>query len=242
MGILVRRPGAGVWAAALLLTGCTVAPGGRYPPSPAPAPAPRAPERVVVVEPPRADLSGDWVLSGPGGGAARGPDRGRDEGPPGQARGRDREQPPGQAREREREQPPGQARQPDRDQPPGPARAEQTAFAAGAAPRLRIVQDDHAFTLLREGAVPLTLTYDGRPVYFSGPRGETRGAVSGQWRGRAFEVRWETFGARVVTETYEVNGNGSRLTVRARLLEGSRPDDRSAPTRFVYGRVGGRRP
>ncbi len=274
------RSAAALLAAPLLLAACTITPGGIYRPRPAPPPQ-RAPERVVLVAPPIADFSGEWVLGGPGDaapGQARGQEqqrpgqaRGRDQQPPGQAqqppgqaRGRDQQppgqaqQPPGQARGRD-QQPPGQAQQPpgqargrdqqppgqarDADQgPPGQVRAEQDALAAGAAPRLRIVQDERSLTIMREGAVPLTLWFDGRPVYFSGARGGTRGEVTGAWEGRRFEVRWVFYGERVATETYELNGDGTRLTVRNRVAEG-RPEPRGeVPRRLVYHRVGqGRR-
>lgn len=254
MNRLAHIPGAGGWAAAalvaapLLVAACVATPGGTYPPPRTPPPQ-RQPERVMVVEPPRADFSGDWELSGPGNaprGQARGRERGRDEIPPGQARGRERDQvPPGQARERGRDEvPPGQARERDRDEgPPGQIRAEQEALAAGAAPRIRIVQDDRAFTVMREGAVPLTLRYDGRPVYFRDARGATTGEVSGRWReGRRFEIRWAYYGRRVVTETYQLNGNGMRLTVRSRVAEGTRPEDQSPLRKLVYERASGRRP
>lgn len=209
-------------AAPLLVAGCAVSRGGVYVPPRTPPPQ-RQPERVVVVEPPRApfaDLSGDWELGG----------RGNE--PPGQARGRERDQaPPGPARERGRD-----------EGPPGQVRQEQQALAAGAAPRIRIVQDDHSLTVMREGAVPLTLSYDGRPVYFSDARGGTRGEASGAWRGRRFEIRWAFYGQRMVTETYELNGNGTRLTVRNRVAEGPRMEDRSVPRTLVYQRVSGRRP
>ncbi len=241
----------------LVLAGCTITPGGVYTPRPAPAPPP--PQQVIVVQPPRDNLSGDWVLAGPGGGAPRrevggqGQGRGRDDQqargrdqPPGQDRqppGQDR-QPPGQDRQPpgQDRQPPGQDRQGRDEGPPGQVRQEQAALAAGAAPRLRIVQDDHSFTVIREGAVPLTLSYDGRPVYFSDARGATRGAVTGRWLGRGFEVRWDYYGERTVTETYEMTGNGARLTVRTRVVEGRRPGDAAAPSRFVYQRAGERRP
>jgi hypothetical protein len=236
---LEHIPGAGGWTAAalvaapLILAACVATPGGTYGPPRTPPPQ-RPPERVVVVEPPRADFSGDWELTGPG------------NAPRGEARGRERNQvPPGQARERGRDEvPPGQAREQGRDEgPPGQIRAEQDALAAGAAPRLRIVQDDRAFTVMREGAAPLTLSYDGRPVYFRDARGATTGEVSGRWReGRRFEIRWAFYGRRVVTETYELNGNGMRLTVRNRVAEGTRPEDQSALRNLVYQRVSARRP
>jgi len=232
--------GAGGWAAAalvaapLLLAACVVSPGGTYAPPRTPPPQ-RQPERVVVVAPPRADFSGDWELSGPGNaprGEARGRARGRDEAPPGQARGREPDQVP-----------PGQARQPGRDEgPPGQVRAEQEALAAGAARRIRIVQDERSFTVMREGAAPLTLFYDGRPVYFSDARGATRGEASGAWRERRFEIRWAFYGQRVMTETYELTGNGTRLTVRNRVAEGDRGEAGQGPGKLVYQRVSERRP
>ena len=71
MNRLAHIPGAGGWTAAalvaapLLLAACVARPGGTYGPPPQRTPPPqRQPERVMVVEPPRADFSGDWELSG----------------------------------------------------------------------------------------------------------------------------------------------------------------------------------
>ncbi len=238
------RAAAALHAAPLLLAACTITPGGTYRPRPAPPPQ-RAPERVVLVAPPIADFSGEWVLGGPGD-AAPGQARGQEQQRPGQARGRDQQppgqaqQPPGQARGRD-QQPPGQARDADQG-PPGQVRAEQDALAAGAAPRLRIVQDERSLTITREGAVPLTLWFDGRPVYFSGARGGTRGEVTGAWEGRRFEVRWVFYGERVATETYELNGDGTRLTVKNRVAEGPPEPRGEVPRKLVYHRVGQGRP
>jgi hypothetical protein len=110
-----------------------------------------------------------------------------------------------------------------------------------AAPRrLVLAQTDSSLTIMRQGGASLTLFFDGRTVYLPDPRGEEEVQVSARWHAGRLQVRREaTYQrvTRVVTESYELSKDGTRLTVRTRMSGDGQSQNRSPEIRRVYDRA-----
>jgi len=188
-----------VAAVPLVLAACTIVPGRTY------VTPQRGEERPAPFYPATADLSGVWELIQPA------------NGPPGQPRGRGREEggPPGRA----------------------VGRRTREAAAAEAPRRLHLVQTGQTLSFVLEGGVLFTLFFDGRPAVVTDPISGARGQASGVWRSRRFELRVEYAGGRVVTEWFEVSRDGATLTVRTREWGGDRSEGPPPQARLVYRRA-----
>ena len=107
----------------------------------------------------------------------------------------------------------------------------------GAPWRLQVAQTDSSIAITRAGGSALTLFFDGRTVYVSDARGEGQTQVSGRWNRKRFEVRRELSSGRIVTESFELTTNGTKLTMRTKVSGGDRSAYAPPEIRRVYDRT-----
>jgi hypothetical protein len=106
----------------------------------------------------------------------------------------------------------------------------------GAPWRLQVAQTDTSITITRAGGSALTLYFDARTVYVSDARGEGQTRLSGRWNRKRFEVRRDLSSGRIITESYELTANGTKLAVRTRVSGGDRSAYAPPEMRRVYDR------
>jgi len=106
--------------------------------------------------------------------------------------------------------------------------------------RLVIAQAETALTFTMGRAAPLLVYTDWRETRIPGRYGPGDVTfVTGKWNGGRFEVRRVLPSHSVIVESYEVSGDGSRLTVTTRIAEKSEERGELLPRegRRIYTRA-----
>lgn len=217
----------------LLLAACG---GKQHTPEPLPQPGPGDAVPAGV------DLSGNWFLvednAMPAGGPARGGPGGPGGGggmPGGGGRGGPPRTPVDSAGGEAggpRGAPPAM---PVPDAPPPTGAAADVALLERAPLRIVLGQSDTALSIRRNDGMLIVLPFDGREVVVERPDHRGQLHISGRWRARRFEALALISSDLVFVESYEVSGDGSRLTVRARL-HGDRVQREVGELKRVYQR------
>jgi hypothetical protein len=106
---------------------------------------------------------------------------------------------------------------PDAERPAPTGAAADVIFLERAPLRLVLAQSDTALSLRRSDGLLITLPFDGRDVVVERPDRRGQLHLSGRWQGPRFAALVQLAGGLVFVERYEISGDGSRLTVKARL-------------------------